>query len=408
MKSITGVSNVLLAAALCVFAQSSIAAPQKTYSLVIDASTGYTTPEATPANPSPQPVLNTPVAVTVTVKNESPPSTANSNISSFTFSLAGLAIADPSQITLTSCPFGSPCFVDTKASFSATGNTISVTNISPPLQGQGTYTVGFNVTSCGDGSVTNVVVYSGSQLNGQTFGFKSAASVLAKSINCGDLACGTPFTVPGSTPTVTGRRGPYDKDGAACSVPTDTFEYYVTNTVGIVGGNLHFRWPVNTEPNADQAAAFTYTIAAASGNPQVAWLTVNGSPVFIPAYGCSGGLPAPYTTLASDVTVSSTKIKVTSTPAGLPTGFAIVIGAERMQVTNVSNNNWTVTRHTGGTNAAKHFTADPVMSTPLPILPAGTPSPYTAGYQAQMCLVGSDTSAPSTTFIDIGDGWGNP
>jgi hypothetical protein len=42
------------------------------------------------------------------------------------------------------------------------------------------------------------------------------------------------------------------------------------------------------------------------------------------------------------------------------------------------------------------------MSTPLPILPAGTTTPYVAGKQAQMCIAHQNDG---TKVIDIGDGY---
>jgi hypothetical protein len=412
-----GIRKVLLmlvaALALAAFALPGMAAgpgPQKTYSIVIDTSGAtYSTPVPTPDNPSPEPVLNTPVPVTVTVRNESPPSTANSNIGSFTFSLAGFTIVtnDPNHpIVLQSCPFGSPCVVDTTSTLSATGSTITVTNINPPIQAQGTYQVSFSITSCGDGSLANIAVYNGSMLNGTTFKFFSGDSVTKGSVSCGELTCGSPFTVPGTSPTVTGQRGFYDKDGATCV----QFGYFVTNTVSVVGGNLYFRWPTGNEPDADPAAAFTYTIAAATNNPQVAWLTDHlGNPIFIPAPSCIGGLPAPYTTLVADASATDKKIYVANA-AGLPSpNFDIVIDTERMTVTQVQTSNnqttLTVTRHVGGTSASSHTTGAPVMSTPLPILQSSS-GPYQQGNQAQACLVGQSNG--STTFIDIGDSWSSP
>jgi len=371
---------VLTATSLAAFALPSMAAgPQKTYSIKLAAQANYVGG-----------VVQAPVPMTVTVKNESPPSSANSNAGSFQVTLAGLAIDHSQPI---SCP---------QAQCSANGNTISVTNISPPIQAQVEFVVSFSATSCGDGSATNVAVFTGSQLNGAAFKISPSASVLTANVSCGDLACATSFTVPDSTGSiVSGTRG-LDKDGV-CFV--DSLPYYVTNTLPVV----HVRWPVGADVNADSAAAFKYAVTATtSGNPLVAWLTDNqGNPVFISALTlpCAGDLPASYTTLASDVSVSDKKIQVTSTPAGLPAAFPIVIGTERMQVTKANTNQWTVTRHTGGTSATAHFTTDDVMSTPLGLVPVGSPAPYTAGNQAQMCLFSQ--SGNLTTVIDIGDGWVN-
>ena len=64
-----------------------LAAPQKTYSMNVVASATY---HVDPT--SLQPAIDVPVPISVTIKNESPPSTANSNISSFSFSVAGMTI----------------------------------------------------------------------------------------------------------------------------------------------------------------------------------------------------------------------------------------------------------------------------------------------------------------------------
>jgi len=84
--------------------------------------------------------------------------------------------------------------------------------------------------------------------------------------------------------------------------------------------------------------------------------------------------------------------------------FPIVIGTERMDVRGIAGSTWTVARHQGNTTAAAHSTSDPVMSTPLPLLPI-VAKPYTSAEQAQMCVV--SVSGNSVTLIDIGDGWVN-
>ena len=381
MKSVNRIICVTAAIALSVLAQSTIAAgPQKTYSIRLTSNPTYT------GDP---PQLVVPVPVTVTVKNESPPSTANSNIGSFRFTVVGLSIDSTQPI---SCP---------RALCSATGNTVTVTNISAPIQAQEEYPISFSARSCGDGQLANISVYNGSSVNGNTFNFKASPSILTSSVSCGDLDCSTEFSVPDSGgSTILVHRG-VDKDGV-CFI--NALPYYVTNTLPVV----HFRWPVGADPNADSAAAFRYVITATpSGNgPKVAWLTDNaGSPIFIAAPSCLGDLPTAYGSLAADVANSDKKIAVNTTAAVPAVPFAIVIGSERMDVTKVTNNQWTVTRHTGGTSASAHFANDPVMSTPLPILSASS-GPYSAGSQAQMCLL--NQSGNTTTIIDIGDGWSSP
>jgi hypothetical protein len=385
----------LIAAALTALAQSSVAAgPQKTYSIQFATAPTYLN------NP---PNVDVPVGTSVTVRNESPPSDANSNIGSFQVTVNGLVV-DPN--TAISCP---------RANCSASGNTITVTNISKPIKAQESYTVGFAVTSCGEGSIADITVYNGSSLNGNTF--KQSSAVLASSPSCGTLDCSTSFIVPDSmTGTVVHGTRSVDKDGVCADTQNSfTVPYYVTNTLSKPNGNLHFKWPQGdptTTVDVDSLAVFRYTIDAAPSISVVAWLPANSnSPVFIAAPTCIGDVPAAYASLAADLTINASKIKVLSTPAGLPAQFPITIGTERMQVTsvNANNNTWNVTRHTGGTAAAKHVTGDAVMSTPLPILAGYTFSPsqlaagYANGNQAQMCLVGP---LPSNTLIDIGDGWG--
>ena len=71
-----------------------------------------------------------------------------------------------------------------------------------------------------------------------------------------------------------------------------------------------------------------------------------------------------------------------------------------------------VQRGVGGTAVATHTAGALVMSTPLPLLPEGVASPYTAGHQALMCIQSQtaegENGLHSTTFLDIGgDGWTN-
>jgi hypothetical protein len=397
MKTIRKLLCFLMSMTLAGFALTSIAAgPQKTYSSKVVANN--------PSYSGTPKVLVPPVPITFTVKNESPPSTANSNIGSYTFTMVGMQIDGNQPVT---CPLAR-CSVDPVA------NTVTVTNISPPIQGQGSFAVGFSVTSCGDGSVANVQVYTGSQLTGQTFKFvqdSSLPTTTITNVSCGDLLCGS-FTVPGSSPSVAGTRG-LDKDGGACT--DDSLPYFVTNTLASTTGALHFRWPtLVTETSPDPAAAFQYTIGAAIS--QMSWLNnTAGNPVFIPAPSCPGAvLPFSYTTLAANVAQNDKKILVVNANALPSVNFDIVVGTERMTVTKVttSNGTLTVTRHVGGTSATAHVAGDDVMSTPLPLLTgysftqAQTQAGYANGNQAQMCVVTGDTT--STTVIDIGDGWHAP
>jgi hypothetical protein len=397
---------LLVVLGLATLAVPGFAAPSKTYSLKAASGAAYA-PDS-----NGQQVLQVPLPIVITVKNESPPSVANSNISSFSFTVSGMTIE---SVDTTSCNTqGGQCSLDTVT------NTVSVTNISPPVQGQGTFSVPVKVSSCGDGS-WSAKVFSGSQLNGNTFGFQNDSTLptnLATSVTCGDTKCGMGFVVPsdlavsGNPTYVNGIRGDFNKDGSTCSV----LDYTVTNTIP-TNDKLHFEWNASST-----SAAFLYTLnfVTATTTPQLAWLTDSSGPVFVDAQPClstnmPNNLPAPYGTLAQDVNSSKNKIQVNVTSAPtIPVPFPIVIGTERMLVTNTGTNNWSVQRGQGGTHPAPHSATARIMSTPLPLLTgpfttAQNHAGYIVGYQAQMCITSPNpTSWPSLTYdiIDIGDGWG--
>ncbi|HET8874935.1 MAG TPA: hypothetical protein VFO53_01285, partial [Casimicrobiaceae bacterium] len=98
---------------LTAFAAIAVAAPpKKSYNLEFllpDNDELQATSPTNPAYDSTTGQLIPPVAVTVTVKNESPPSTANSNISSFQFTVSGLALLNGSGDI--ACP-NARCSVD--------------------------------------------------------------------------------------------------------------------------------------------------------------------------------------------------------------------------------------------------------------------------------------------------------
>lgn len=443
MNSMRKVLYVLAVMALAAFALPSVAGDngKKLYSLGI--ATVSTSPDATP------PYLTLQATLT---------NNGKSNISSFSFSVAGLMV------------FG----VDQPASGHAsyTASSVSVTNMHP-LKSPDSFTVTFRVSNCGDNVSWSPKVWTGSSLNGQNFDPVSIPS----SVSCGSLAAGALFTVVDSTnpDCVTGQRGYYDKDG---SIPNGSLQYFVTNMLA-ASNDLHFRWP-DFQAGGDPLATFEYTICAPGSvppapNTQVAWLNTDGSPAstpgtpaFIPAEACLAPdvLPAPYGSLMGNVGTSDTWITVdTSTPApqltpGVPPGsialpalpFDIVIanavtGTERMTVTGITcadNGNddsapdpvecgeregglpiiWFVTRAVGGTALASHTANALVMSTPLPLLPStitcydsfGNPLPsascrYVPLNQALMCVAVpalNEVGGHATKFIDIGgDGWGS-
>jgi hypothetical protein len=289
-------------------------------------------------------------------------------------------------------------------------------------------------------------------LNGASFDLVTGHSSLGTSISCGSLVSGAAFIVPDSLnpDCVSGTRGYYDKDG---TIPSAPLSYFVTNTLP-TNNQLHFRWPTIIAENGDPAADFEYSVCGPGTLPeggldtQVAWLTdVAGNPAFISAPDCiaPNQLPAPYGTLLGDATIGAADTTITIDALSLGSGahgaiqhalppFDIIVGTERMTVTDVSSDDgeagdlsegpsefdeheieqevWTITRGVGGTTATTHEPGVLVMSTPLPILDSPPPpyGPGTPGHhyvQAQMCVADQDNDEGGhfTTLIDIGDGY---
>jgi len=449
MKVVRNLLCAVAALACAAFALPGMAAqPQKSYNLEFllpgtDTLLGRDNPFYDPATEQ----LVPPVAVTVTVKNESPPSQANSNISSFKFTLSGLIVF---QDGLT-CP-------NAKCSVDPVTNTVFVTNISPPIQAQQAITITLHVSSCvavGEASLS-AQVFSGSQVNGDMFvpfpktdpSFPMVTTLSERTesntgptfttagILCGNIACGETLPVPESfgtcdtNPTdprcVTTSRGT-DKNGACSIAPLD---YAVTNMLPTTSRLLHFKWDANAFPSAAFAyqlnAPFPSTVPPATPSPppwQVAWLTTTTggvtSPAFIDAQECLGAdlttyppatlpLPAPYGTLAAAVKAADKSIKVTtSTSTFPPLPFPIVIDSERMNVTKITTNTWTVQR-APAPFAVAHSLNAPVMSTPLRLVLQSS-GPYKAGDVAQVCRASlshdNGNGIWSAYFIDIGDGW---
>lgn len=419
----------LLGLALAVFALPSVAGnDKKLYSLDM---------EIVSAAP--------PFSVSATVTNK-----GNSTINSFQLFVSGMTVTGVTQPGNGTATF--------------TGSSVSVKNMHPLKNGD-SVTVNIAVNSCSDGQ-WSAAVWTGSSLNGQTFGL-TAPYNLATSISCGNADAGV-FNVPDSISTnctVSGERGAYDSNG---DTPT-AVPYFVTNTV-VTDGKMHFRWAVDNSSgvNFDRHAAFDYTITCPFGPfPQtyLGWLTTDGNgtladsttgtPDLIPldpSLDCDPEptlryaiLPAPYAKLMADVGPTDSTIQVDPTqlagmivPPLLPTGghFDIVIDDERMSVTacrdgddadgvegagdpgecreNEPPNVWTVTRHVGGTHAASHSAGRLVMFTPLPIMAVtqGVNNQYKAGDQALMCILdqgdnGNEEHPATSHFtevIDIGDG----
>jgi hypothetical protein len=400
MNSIRKWVCFLLAMGITVFALPGMAAaPTKTYSLNADAR--LITYSGNPLS------VDVPAPITITIKNESPPTVANSNISSFSFTVAGMVIT---TVNTSACQNqGGICNLDSST------NTVFVTNISPPVQAQAQFSVPVTVNSCGD-ATWSAQVWSGSQLNGTMFGFKQDSSLptnLVTNVDCGDAPCGFPFTVPntlavaGSPTFVSGIRGDYNKDGSTCS----TVDYTATNTLP-TQKLFRFEWD-RSEPTA----TFRYTLNfPAPVMPFLAWLSNTAGFVPIAAQPClltqfANNLPAPYGTLAQAVNSNKNKIQVNVTNAPtIPLSFPIIVDSERMQVTALGNN-WTVQRGQGGTTASSHAAGAPVMSTPRPLLTGPFDSTqsaagYVVGNQAHGCIASPDPSLwPSSTYdvIDIDD-----
>ena len=418
MNAFRNLLRLVVATSLATLALPALAgATPKNYSLlVVDRPTYDTTTGA----------VNVPVPVTVQLKNEAPPGSANSNISSFTLTATGMTIVNP-----VSCSIGG--VAEPNCSLNTATNTITVTNISPPLQAQQIMTITLGTNSCGDGHWF-ATVYTG-QISGQTFslvsdpGFATVPNDQITNTSCGPASCSGMFSVPTTTsPNQPGYvqviRGALNKDGTTCG----TTNYFVSNMLATPSGLLHFRWPVSTaDTNPQPSAVFQYTVNLPTQNANVAWLNADGKPAtladpsitpyFIPAPSClTSALPGPYAQLGSGVSTSDTVIQVINSLSNgqLPRRpFPAVIGSERILVLQTSGNGtWTIARAQGGTALATHNATDAVMSTPLPILPAVI-GPYKSStnqpVQAQMCIVGAPVQNAAgfwtATFIDIGDGW---
>jgi hypothetical protein len=409
-----------------------------------------------------------PVPATVTIQNDAPPGTANSNIGSFTFSITNLKVLNTAGFPLT-CPGASTCTVD------PTTNVVTVAGISPPIQAGNRYTVSMYLSSCGEGSLANITVYNG-QLGGQPFGQLDVSgfpNILTQSISCGTLACPDTFTLTRvdtalKAGTVSGTLYSPNKIGACNPEP----DYFLTNAIINPTPFAHFKLD-------DEFAVVSYTInypgqnvvGATPPTAHVGWLKCTGGLAdgteFSDVQGClitaplctTSAAPQAYANLASTISSSATPtatVQVTTlvSNSNIPKPpFAIEIvnddqvntpGAERLLVTKMQGSTWTVKRCDGMTcpngTPSHTFTNVPtpkLMSTPLPTLtvdylgnaysfPSGPPSgpspQYTAGYrvgmQAQMCLISmtgplveptdiTKTYYPSN-FYDIGDGYHAP
>ncbi|HEY2818852.1 MAG TPA: hypothetical protein VGK44_17155 [Casimicrobiaceae bacterium] len=374
--------------------------------------------------------------------------TGNSTITTFKLTFAGVAIA---SVDL------DPAFKETKqggtqSSIANTpaGATVTVTNTYPIKVGGPTYNLVIHLGDCGNGiALTGATGNTGA--GGDAFDPSGTAFPLLTDVICGNIACGTPSTaIPSSSYSATVMRGTYDKDGASTIDPNQcaTVAYTVTKLDSINVGEKKFAWPT-TGTDSDPSAAFQYTInndptKYPNGLTQVGWLPTTGDATLITGPRCEsrptmpgtdGVLPAPYGTLAAadtggaTITVDTTTL-VVARPATALVNFDVIIGTDRLTV-NFSGTGPTnaevwnvVARDVGGTVNTPTATSygvmgQPVMYTPLPLLPGVDPvtlgtlpsvgSPYADGKQAQMCIVKRvAASGGYTTIIDIGDGHSSP
>jgi hypothetical protein len=304
-----------------------------------------------------------------TITNATP--NGNSTINSATLTIA----SSPGWLIQSAVPSAG------QASVSADQKTISIINI-PPVKPNKSFTVTITLAAfnCGDSALWDAVPWTGSNLTGNTFAYGSTQTdaMRTSTTSCdGTVFCGNALPA-GTGPGVTASRLLYNKDGSTCF----SVNYDFTNAISATNSTL-LQWNLLSQA----PAAFEYTVtwtpevAGAQGGPasvtKVAWY-VNGNLIpAVPAKACiSSDPPTPYAYLAADITTTTqTQIQV-NTPVNMPppVNFAIIVDKERMLVTNVSGNTWTVVRGQGGTTAATHtmlFASDstpkPAMSTPLPL-----------------------------------------
>jgi hypothetical protein len=386
--------------------------------------------------------IQPPVTVVVYVKNESPPSTAASNIGSLSFDLAPSLVL----VAAPSCP-NAQCTVN--------GNTVTVSNISPPIQGRQVYPVTLQVNSCvvaNEAFITNVNVFTGSQVfNGQPFSafvndatfqyskvlstrgtaypidFTTTVAPTVTGISCGNIACGQSFSIGNLDPTsqdyklVTGFRG-LNADGT-CSL-TSHLSYFVTNKLGVavdsvLPRSVHFVFP----SDATTTPVFAYKMTSdvnATESPALTlgWLPKTDTAVQLDAANLHCNvfysptepeptlaqlpLPMAYGLLTQDVKANTKQLKVDTGSNAPPTvtspGLPIMVENERMLVTSIDNSGWSVTR----TNPVAHLAGRTVASTPMPLLDTSV-GQYVAGTPAKMCLVWTDGT--SAWVIDGSDGW---
>jgi hypothetical protein len=314
---------------------------------------------------------------------------------------------------------------------------LKITNIGS-VKPKDVLTVAFSTSGgCGD-TTWNANVWSGSNIgSGNFFTSQTILSDTLTPVACLAAACNTQSN--GFNGVVDVFRSGVNKDGTTFGATCNAVNVFISNSTGDASGQppdvVHFRWALADTTYA--TAVFDYVVhysSALPAAPKVGWLHLDGSlavdagsdpnanpqnpVVFVQAPQClTDQLPAQLATLAANVNSNAGKITVSSTPAGLSAPFPIVIGTERMDVYKMNgsgNTTWWVNRTAG----APHSATDPVMSTPLPLLPGISPvdgvtplpapsAPYAVGMQAQGCIPpgGYDPANNEIEYFDIGDQW---
>lgn len=266
--------------------------------------------------------------------------------------------------------------------------------ITPVSQSGGVAT--FSITATNTGAYTATASATAADSASATF------TVFAGDIDCGETREDGALT-----------RGRWNKDGTTCVIVDYTFDDRIASR-----NEVELVWDTGSQPTA----AFEYT---AMWQPEDSTLPpartevsyqkdISGNPIWVNGEACwndgeslTPRLPDPYANLDEAIIPAQTSISVTpyagaGAAPGIPSApFDLVIGTERLRVTSISGNTWTVLRGVGGTTAAPHDGGAFVMSTPLPIV---------GGTQVPVCLAsegwsgsGADEIIVTTRVFDIGD-----
>lgn len=250
----------------------------------------------------------------------------------------------------------------------------------------------FSITATNTGAYTATASATGADSASATF------TVFAGDINCGETREEGELT-----------RG-NNKDGSSCIIVDYTYESTGFGDGDIDNDLVALEWDTVTQ----EGASFRYTkqwdpeaVSDTTGLPtrvtKLAWQKdTNGDWIFVDGRACwDDKLPTLYDTLTASIDATQTSIPLTAEP-DVSTPFDVMIGDERLRVTETNGSTWTVSRGVGGTTAAAHPAGSKVMSTPLPIQ---------SGAIVPMCIAQEGWSAYgqglvrfTTTVFDIGDG----